>query len=237
MRKILGFFIGAICFVSGALGADLATDTSDPLFLQKRSQMLSKTSLMYFDNGLRLRQEFSYGLMDRLAVGGHVHYQQDFDGDQDGFSSIDLGGVYRMGIAAEDSRRIIYDMLFGLKFGGNRHVRTPDFADSSYYVGLRLGRQYDGLTLAGTIKSSWIFDDKRGLAFIDFIPEAYFRVTDVWRVGGVIDLRKATNPDYDEESVGIKIVRQYGRTQYTGTFEYAIEADAISGGLHVNILF
>ena len=237
MRKFL-FGVFGVILCAGAYAGELSVDTSDPLFLQSRSGFLSTTALDYFDNGLRLGQYFSYGLTDRLAIGGNLHYQQDFDGPQDGFSSFDIGGIYRLGAADENSNHIIYDVLFGLKFGGSHRVRVPDYADSTYYAGLRFGRQYAGVTLAATIKSSWIFDDvPDGMAFIDFMPEVYFRVNDNWRVGGNVALRKATNKHYDEESIGIKIVREYGRTQYVGHFDYGFESEDITTGLAINILF
>ena len=139
MRKLLfGFFGTVLC--AGAYAGDLSTDTTDPLFLQSRSEFLSRTALNYFDNGLRIGQNFSYGLTDRFALGANVHYQQDFDGDQDGFSSVDVGGLYRLGTASENQNHIIYDVMFGMKFGGSHRVRVPDYADSTYYVGLRFGR-------------------------------------------------------------------------------------------------
>ncbi len=237
MRKIIGALL-VCCVCSSAQAVDLSHDTSDPLFMQARTGVLSKTSLDYFSTGLRLGQDLSYGLTDRFVFGGRVHYQQDFDGTQDGFSSIDLGGIYRLGTASETESHIIYDVLMGLKFGGSERVRTPDYADSTYYVGFRLGRQYSGVTFAGTVKSSWIFDDvPRGMAFIDFIPEVYFRVSNDWRVGANFGLRKATNPHYDEETLGLLVAREYGRTQYVGHIEYAFEANDISAGARINILF
>ncbi len=237
MRKLLFGFFGVLMCAAAHAG-ELSVDTSDPLFLQSRSGFVSTTTLDYFDNGLRLGQYFSYGLMDGFAIGGNVHYQQDFDGPQDGFSSFDIGGIYRLGDASENSNRIIYDVLFGLKFGGSHRVRTPDYADSTYYAGMRFGRQYAGVTLAGTIKSSWVFDSvPQGMAFIDFSPEVYFRVNNNWRVGLNALVRKATNKHYDEESLGMKLVREYGRTQYAWHLDYAFEADEVSTGLSVNILF
>ena len=237
MRKFLIGFFGVV-FCAGAYAGNLNVDTSDPLFLQSRSGLLSRTALDYFDNGLRFGQYLSYGVTNRFTVGGNVHYQQDFDSVADGFSSFDVGGLYRIGDASENSNHIIYDVLFGLKFGGSHRVRTPDYADSTYYVGLRFGRQYSGVTLAATVKSSWIFDNvPNGMAFIDFNPSVYFRVTNNWRIGGEFALRKATNKHYDEESVGIKIVREYGRTQYVGHFDYAFESEDITAGMSVNILF
>ena len=237
MRKFL-FGIVGIAACAGAHAADLTVDTSDPLFIQARSGFLTKTALDYFNNGLRLGENISYGLTDRLVIGGNVHFQQEFHGDHDGFSSIDLGGLYRLGFASESTQRIIYDVLFGLKFGGSHRVRTPDYADSTYYVGLRFGRQYDGVTFAATVKSSWIFDDVPwGMAFIDFNPEIYFRVNDKWRMGGNFAVRKATNKHYDDEYIGFKVVREYGRTQYIGHVDYAFESEDVTAGLSVNVLF
>lgn len=239
MQKYLSaLFIGLFVAMPVYAADNLATDTSDPLFLQSRNGVLSETGLDYFETGLRLGQSLSFGLTDRFIIGGRVHYQIDFDGTQDGFSSIDLGGIYRMSTAGENDRRMVYDVLAGFKFGGSRHVRMPDYADSTYYVGLRFGRQYSGVTIAGTIKSSWIFDDvPYGMAFIDLIPELYFRLVNSWRFGANFALRKATNADYDEESVGIKLVREYGRTQYAGHVDYAFESKDVSAGMSVNILF
>lgn len=215
----------------------LATDTSDPLFIQEQGHLLSQTGLDYFETGLRLGQYISFGVTNNLVVDGNLHYQQDFDGPEDGFSSFDLGALYRIG-TADDTSNIIYDVLFGLKFGGSHKVRSPDYADSTYYLGLRLGRQFEYVTLAATIKSSWIFKDSpRGMAFLDFVPEIYVRVTKDWRFGASFALRKATDEHFDEETVGVKLVRQYGRTQYIGHFDYAFEDDEISAGARVNILF
>ncbi|MCR5194002.1 MAG: hypothetical protein K6B71_00545 [Alphaproteobacteria bacterium] len=237
MRKIIYGFVGGFFCLSSAMANGLALDSNDPLFLNGYSDLLSKTNLYYFDNGLRVGQHLYYGFTSRLTLGANVHYQQNFDNDQDGFSSIDIGGVYRLGTAQETLRRFIYDAVFGLKVGGNKKVRSPDYADSTYYAGIRFGRQYDGVTFAGTLKSSWIFDDVRGMAFIDFIPEVYFRIAPVWRIGLDADLRKATKPHYDEESLGFKLVRQYERTQYSGRVAYEFEKEEFSFGAQVNIVF
>lgn len=239
MRKFL--IAGLICItsvVSGGARADvLERDTSDPLYMLAIEEILSNTSLTYSDEILRLGQTVSYGLNNRLTVYGNIHYQQDFNGDEDGFSSFDVGGIYRVGNASDNSARIISDVLFGLKFGGSSHVRTPYFADSTYYAGFRFGRQWAGVTLAATLKSSWIFDDVRGMAYIDFMPEAYFRVNPDWRLGASFTLRKATNPHYDQEWIGGKVVRQFGRTQYIGHIDYEFESDDVQIGAKVNILF
>lgn len=241
MRKFFSLLIALVLVVpfcsENAHANTLERDTSDPLYMLKIEEILSQTSLIYWDNILRLGQTVSYGLNNRLTISANVHYQQDFDGKEDGFSSIDLGGVYRVGMAEGNSAHIISDVLFGLKFGGSSRVRTPYFADSTYYAGYRFGRQWAGVTLAATIKSSWIFDDVRGMAYIDFVPEAYFRVNPDWRLGASFTLRKATNPHYDQEWLGGKVVRQYGRTQYIGHLDYEFESNELQVGAKVNILF
>lgn len=215
----------------------LARDTSDPLFMIGTQNILSQTNLTYWDDVLRIGQTLGYGFNERFSVSANMHYQHDFSGDEDGFSSVDLGGVYRLTTAAESEMHMVSDVLFGAKIGGSSHVRTPWFADSTYYAGLRFGRQWGGMTLAATIKSSWIFDSDRGMAYLDFIPESYFRVAPDWRLGAGLDFRKATNPHYDQEWINLKAVRQYGRTQYIANFGYEFESDDVQIGAQVNILF
>lgn len=234
MRKLIsGAFIVLSMFGAARANDVLARDTADPLYMLSREEILSQSTVTYWDDILRAGQSLSYGVNDRLSLGANIHYQLDFDGDEDGFSSIDLGGVYRAGMSGD----IISDILFGFKFGGSSHVRTPNFADSTYYAGLRFGRQWAGVTLAGTVKSSWVFDDTRGMSFIDMTPEVYFRLDHDMRIGMNFTWRKATNPDYDQEWVGAKFVRQYGRTQYIGHIDYEYESDDIQVGAQVNILF
>ncbi len=245
MRKIFSLFL-IITFITVpqiSHANDLSHDTSDPLFLQSAEEIFTQTSLTYWDHILRAGQSISYGLNSRLSLGANVHYQHDFNGNEDGFSAIDVGGVYRMGTADDNEAHIISDVLFGFKFGGSSEVRTPDYADSTYYLGLRLGRQWAGMTLAATIKSTWVFDDERGVAFLDFTPESYFRIAPDWRLGAGLTIRKATHKDpiyhtdYDQEWLHFKLVRQYGRTQYIGHMDYEFESDDIQIGARVNILF
>lgn len=238
LKKIFSItFCIVTLFSYSSKASVLEMDTSDPLFLLRQEGVLSKTTLTYWDNILRAGQYITYGLNNRLSIGANIHFQQDFDGPEDGFSAIDLGAVYRLAGAESNSARIIYDLLLGFKFGGSEKVRTPFFADSTYYAGLRFGRQWAGVTLAATIKSSWIFDETRGMSYIDFVPEAYFRVSPDWRLGGGFTLRKSTNPAFDQEWVNFKFLRQYGRTQYIGHVDYEFESDEFQLGAQVNILF
>lgn len=242
MKKFLGIFVG-VMLASGTVyaydGEMLMADTSDPLYMLEQEHLLSISDISYGNDLLRLGQGFSYGLNNRLNLNTNVHYQFDFvDARREsGFSSIELGGVYRAGLAEDNSANISTDVLFGAKFGGNRHVREPGFAKSTYFAGLRVGRQWAGVSLSGTVKSTWIFDDLHGMSFIDFVPEAYFRMIDGWRLGVGFDVRVATNPAYDREWMNVKVVRQFGRTQYGAKYSYEYEKEDSTVGVYLNILF
>lgn len=240
MHKYISVLMcGFFAMAPFAARADYALDydTSDPLYLQGVQETLTSGTLSYWDNVLRGGLAASFGATDRLALGANVHYQIDFDGREDGFSAIDLGGIYRLMRAGDNTAHMITDVLAGFKFGGSSHVRVPWFADSTYYAGLRFGRQWTGMTLAMTVKSSWIFDNDRGMSYIDFIPDAYFRINPDWRVGASFTVRKATNPHYNQEWLGGRVVRQYGRTQYIGHMDYEFEGGDLQIGAKVNVLF
>lgn len=243
MRKfLLAGILSVMAVLPNAVRANvLEHDSSDPLYMLANEEVLSQTGLTFWDNDLRLGQGLSFGMTDRFTVGANVHYQIDFNGEEDGFSAVDLGGIYRLARADDNNSNVISDLLVGLKVGGSSHVRTPYYADSSYYLGLRFGRQWAGVTLAATVKSTWVFDDERGVAFIDFMPEAYFRIAPDWRMGANFTMRKATHKmqgiDFDQEWLGGKIVRQFGRTQYIGHLDYEFEADELQVGAKLNIIF
>ena len=242
MKKFLFGLVGIVlaCGSAYAVDADyMKKDTSDPLYMLERDHFLSVSDIEYGNDILRLGQAFTYGANDRFSVNANVHYQFDFvrSRKERGFSSIELSGVYRAGLPEYNSARVTTDLLFGLKFAGNRHVREPDFAKSTYFAGLRLGRQWAGISLSGTVKSTWIFDDTRGMSYIDFIPEIYFRLVDDWRLGVGADIRVATNPDFDREWLKAKLARQYGRTQYGAKYAWECEREESTVGLYLNILF
>ena len=217
----------------------LATDTSDPLYLTPDNHLLSDTFLYYVDEKIRVGQYFDFGVNDSLVVHANILYQWDLSGNKEnGFSATEFGGVYRMNHGGDDYH-IISDALFGLKVWGSSHVRTPEYADSSYYAGLRFGRRFVGATLSATFKSTWVFDDERGLSYLDFIPEAYFRFKGDWRAGLGFDLRKSTNTHLlkNQEWVNFKLVKQFGRTQYVGHCDYEFETEEIQAGIDIKILF
>ena len=115
MRKFIAILfagvIGIMPGINAARANGLEFDTSDPLFMMQTRDILSETSLTYWDNILRLQQTLSYGINDRLSIGINANFQQDFDGPEDGFGAVDLGGVYRVGTAAGNSAYIISDVL------------------------------------------------------------------------------------------------------------------------------
>ncbi|MCQ2574632.1 MAG: hypothetical protein MJ156_00825 [Alphaproteobacteria bacterium] len=217
----------------------LSNDTSDPLFLLSKHNILSDTAVSYIDEKVRLGETIAYGITNSLSIMANLLYQFDFSHDkQNGFSSFDIGGVYRMN-HGRDSSKVISDALFGLKVGGSEHVRSPEYADSSYYAGLRFGRQWSGISLSGTIKSTWVFDESRGLSYIDFIPESYFRINKDWRVGLGLDFRVSTNKYLlpNQDWANFKFVRQYGNTQYVGRVDYEFEKKEVQIGANIKIMF
>ena len=119
----------------------------------------------------------------------------------------------------------------------SQSIAANSFAKSTYFAGLRVGRQWAGISLSGTVKSTWIFDDTRGMSYIDFIPEVYFRLVDDWRLGVGADIRVATNPDFDREWLKAKLARQYGRTHYGAKYAWECEREESTVGLYLNILF
>lgn len=217
----------------------LSNDTSDPLFLVRDNQFLSDTYVAYKESTLRLGQYVGYGINNNFAMHVNMHYQIDFTHNhENGFSATEFGGTYRMN-HGNNSWHVISDALFGLKLWGSTHVRTPEYADSSYYAGWRFGRQFTGLTLSGTVKSTWVFDDARGVSYIDFMPEAYFRFQYDWRAGLGFDIRRSTNIHLmpDQEWLNLKLLRQFGNTQYVGRFDYEFEDHEVQVGFDVKILF
>lgn len=228
-------FIG-VWPMTGAMAA-VQYDTMDPMYLTGQNDLLSRSGMSFTDSVLRISETLSYGLNNRLSLSADLKYQLDFDGDENGFSNLGLGAVYRLSGAGEGDSRVISDALFGIKFGGTKRVREPEFADTIYFAGMRVGRQWNMMTLAGTVKTSWIFDENRGMAYIDLVPEAYFRMSDNWMAGFGFQFRKATNPHFDREWINANLVRRYGRTQYNAQLAYEFEQDNWQFGVDVNILF
>lgn len=225
--------------IKPAVKNTLVNDSSDPLFLVPDDHFSTDSYINSYDEKLRLGQYVGYGVNKNFVLHASMLYQWDLSGHhENGFSSTEFGGIYRMSHGFNQSH-IISDVLFGLKLWGSSRVRTPEYADSTYYAGLRFGRQYTGVTLAGTVKSTWVFDETRGLSYLDFIPEAYFRFMYDWRAGIGADFRKSTNTHLlkNQEWLNLKLVRQYGNTQYVGHVDYEFEDNEIQFGANLKILF
>ena len=217
----------------------LVNDSSDPLFLVPDDHFSTDSYIYSYDEKLRVGQYVGYGVNKNFVLHANMLYQWDLSGHhENGFSSTEFGGTYRMSNGFNQSH-IISDVLFGLKLWGSSRVRTPEYADSTYYAGLRFGRQYTGVTLAGTVKSTWVFDETRGLSYLNFMPEAYFRFMYDWRAGIGADFRKSTNTHLlkNQEWANLKLVRQYGNTQYVGHIDYEFEDNEIQFGANLKILF
>lgn len=232
MKKILVAMLFALMTVGGAHAyQDMDSyDTANPLFFERAGDILSVTGIDYGNEIMAIHQKLSVGINGKLSINGEVNWQHDFHGPQDGFSYSGVGIAYRF----SDSG-IIADFMADIKFGGR--AKVPEYADTVYSVGVRAGKKWNRITLAGTLETHWIFDDTYGMAYIDLTPEIYIRAWRDWFVGADVKIRKATKPSYDAEWIGAKIVKQYGRTMYTGFGQYEFEAEEFRAGLRVNILF
>ena len=230
-------FIGgfALCALSFAFSVSAARaaeyDTEDPMYFEQARDFTFRGGLSFGDEILDTGVRGSYGINDIFVLGATVKYQQDLDDDRDydGFSYTGMDVTYRV-----SNENIKTDVFGGVKFSGDA---DPRFDKTIYSAGFRLGRAWDQVTLAGTFKTSWLFDEINGMAWIDMIPEAYFRIDENWRIGFNADLRKATDPDFDATILGMKFVRQYGRTQYTGYGEYDFEQKFVKFGTRLSIAF
>ena len=60
---------------------------------------------------------------------------------------------------------------------------------------------------------------------------------DGWRLGTALTARVATDPDFDREWLKLRLVKQFGRTQYVAMYSYEFEQENSTVGLQVNVLF
>ena len=275
MKKILLGCIGAMSILGSgyAYGNEgVPLDTNDPTYMLHEGSFLSSSNIEAGDGGyaysfnhayqmLLLGQKFAFGINDRFSINANLRYQigMTHHGHEDehslyirgrGFSA-ELGGMYRLGTQHSNSINMTSDVLFGMRFAKDHSVWEygPEFAKNAYYYGLRLGRQWTSFSLAGTIKSTYIFDPihttyssrgntfKHGLAYVDLTPEAYFRMVHDWRFGLGYTHRVATESWFDRDWVQLKLIKQYGRTQYAGSYSYEFKRHDSTVGFHLNLLF
>lgn len=217
----------------------LSTDSSDPLFLVADNSFLSNTGVFYFDDIMNFGQSLAYGVNRVLAIYANANYQLDFRHDRgNGFAATEFGGIYRMN-EGDGPLQLMSDLIFGFRGGGSSHVKTPIYAKSSYFAGLRFGHQFTAVTLASTVKSTWVFDDTRGLSYINFMPEMYFRFKYDLRASIGADFRKSTNKYLlsNQEWMNFKLIRQFGNTQYVANLGYEFEEEEYKVGMDIKILF
>ncbi len=222
-------FCGLLFAVCPAYAGEF--DTEDPLYFEQARDLTMRSDMYYGGEIAGAGFRGSYGINDLFVLGMSAAYQQDFDSERDntGFTGLALDAMYRL-----SSDAVMADIFGGVKFSGSA---DPAIDKTVYSGGVRLGRQWEKTTLSVALKTSWIFDELGGMAWIDFMPNAYFRISEDWRFGLGLDLRKATNPLYDATIGGIKVVRQYGRTQYVASGDYDIEQSDFKLGAHINIAF
>lgn len=238
---------------------------SEGAFLSSSNIEAGNGGYMYnFDHSYHvalLGQKFAFGVNDRFTIGANFRYQigMTHHGHEDehslyirgrGFSA-ELEGIYRLGLPHSNSINMTSDVLFGVRFAKDHSVWEygPEFAKNAYFYGLRLGRQWTSWSLSGTIKSTYIFDDihtvwnrsgdkfQPGLAYVDLMPELYFRLVHDWRAGIGYTHRAATEKWFDRDWLQFKLVKQYGRTQYAGTYSYEFKRSDSTVGFHLNLLF
>lgn len=237
MRFIKSYLFISFVFLHFSVNASVVFDTADPLFIESRGDFLSRSDIFFQKKILKLSQSFSYGIVDGFSLSASVKYQEDLNKVDDGFSNIGLKSSFRLSNSADYNSRFITDLILGIDFGKKDGVTAREFTNTVYYGGVRVGHKWSNVTFSSTFKSSWIFDRYNGMAYLNFIPEIYFRLSDVWMMGLNFDLQKSTNTSFDEEWVVYKLIRRYGRTQYIGHIGYEFEKNEFKGGLKLNVLF
>lgn len=221
--------LSVLCVIGPAQAAEF--DTEDPLYFEQARDLTLRSNMFYGGELVGAGFRGSYGINDLFVLGMSAAYQQDFDSERDhsGFTGMSLDAMYRL-----SSDLVLSDIFGGIKFAGGA---DPALDKTIFSGGVRLGRQWDKSTLSVALKTSWIFDELGGMAWIDLMPDAYFRINENWRFGLGLDLRKATNPEFDATIAGLKLARQYGRTQYVATSDYDFKQSDFILGAHINIAF
>ncbi|MDR0803919.1 MAG: hypothetical protein LBO08_02420 [Rickettsiales bacterium] len=207
-------------------------DTINPLFFTAANDFLSKTDISFASRSqLNINQQFVYGMNSKLALSVDLDYRESINDRHDGFDGVGLGLAYR----TSGQGKFITDLLAGYKFSGTR--RVYEFANDVYYAGIRMGWRWSRITLAGELKTSWIFDNDAGEAFINFTPSAYFNITDTWSAGAGFDFKKSVHPSMDENWMNFMVSKRYERTVYAGYFDYGLGDSHYRVGFKLNILF
>jgi hypothetical protein len=237
MKKKSFFLRWMLCLLAVILSAaphahaaDVAKDADDPLFIARLGDFVSRSSMdvgKYF----QARQIAIYGFSNRFSLAADIRWRGGAPRGTNGFSNIGVMGTYRAGQGNTGAT----DVLVGFGFGGQGVV--PNYSDEVYSVGVKTGKQWNGMTLAATVMTNWIFDDVYGMAYIDLTPEAYFRLRGDWSLGFGATLRKSTNNNFDQEWLNAKLGSVVGRTGWFVNVGYEIESKDIRIGGSLNMLF
>jgi len=223
-------------FIGAARASEIkvSEDVSDPMFFGKQKDLVFSASAD-IGNDFQLRQEVTYVFTNKFSASVDFRYRigtkDNYGNESDGFSNLGVLGTYRAASGSSGST----DMLFGIGYGGPSIV--PDYSDRVYSGGVRTGQQWNGMTLALTAMTNWIFDKEQGLAYIDVTPEAYFRVKGGWGIGIGGTLRRATTTVYDQIWINGKIGTVIGKTGWFTQAGYEIDSGEFRIGGLVNLLF
>ena len=217
--------------VSVASANNLATDVQDPLFLNRKGDFVTRT-LMDVGNYFQARQSFGYGFTDRFALSTDVRYRLGDDNrDRNGWNAFGVTGTFRAGQGATG----VSDILVGVGYGP--HGVIPDYADETYRVGFRTGKQWNAITIAATAMTNWVFHPTHGQAYIDLTPEVYVRMTNGWSMGIGATLRKSTTQLYDQTWLNYMVGKAIGNTGWFFNIGYELEERDIRVGGTINMLF
>ena len=236
MKKLLCALLIVNCslFAVSARAADgvnIAEDVSDPMYMERQKDLVFRLSAD-LGSDFQLRQAVSYGITNKFAAGADIRYRVGAKGDDDnGLSNVGLMGKYRAAASGSGST----DVLFGI--GYSTLAVVPDYSNNVYSVGVRTGKQWNGMTLALTAMTNWIFSNEDGMAYIDLTPEAYFRVRGGWALGFGGTFRKATMPAYDQIWLNAKVGSVIGKTGWFVNMAYEVDSADFRIGGNVNLLF
>lgn len=228
-RGLVAVLFSSVFLHPSSFAVDLTKDLEDPMYIEKLGVFTSRTSA---DVGgyFQFRQIVSYGFSDRLSIAADVRYKEFSDDDTDGFSNVGIRAVYRAG----EGKSGATDIIAAFGFGGQGII--PNYSDEVYSIGVRTGRQWAGITLSATIMTNWVFKEY-GMAFIDFVPEAYFRLKNDWSFGLGATLRKATLGQYEQEWINARLGTLVGRTGWFMNVGYEIGGGDFRVGGNINMMF
>jgi hypothetical protein len=242
MKKSVCLFAVLGLLASPLRAASISDDVSDPLFFGKQTDLALGMSVD-IGSDFQIRQNVTYVFTNSFSVSADFKYRvgnEDEENDQsesNGFSKIGLLGKYRAGSGSSGAT----DVLFGIGYGGL--TVAPNYSDRVYSVGARTGKQWNGMTLALTAMTNWIFGNEEGLAYIDLTPEAYFRVRGGWAIGLGGTIRRATATIYDQVWLNARLGSVVGKTGWFANIAYELDSDEVNPGKEfrvggsVNMLF